>query len=505
MHRTIDAAMADPNLLGAALGDIASWHIWRTVLKATFALPLDEIEAEVFAAVAGGRRAPVGRVSELWAIAGRRSGKSRVAAALAVYAAAFEDHRAKLAPGETGHVLVLAPSRLQARTVRDYVEGFFTASPILAPMVEAVTADEIRLKGNIVISVHTNNFRTVRGRTLLCCIFDESAYWRDETSASPDLEVYRAVLPALASTTGLLIGISSPYRRVGLLHQKHRDHFGQDGDVLVIQAPTTTLNPTIDARIIERARRDDPEAALAEWDAEFRSDLAALLDDAVIDAAIEHGRPLELPPRAGVTYLAFTDASAGRHDSFTLGIGHVEDERFVADVIRGRRAPFDPNDVANEFAALAKDYGCSTVTGDNFAGEWVSQAFKAAGMGYKRADLPKSGLYLEMLPHFMRGAVSIPDHPVLVRELRLLERRTARSGRDSVDHPKNGSDDFANALAGSLWLATKPRFEPAVPVFGVYGRSAESISLPPGWSQNEAGNKLTFRGLDYLQAKGLRQ
>ena len=41
-------------------------------------------------------------------------------------------------------------------------------------------------------------------------------------------------------------------------------------------------------------------AAAAEWDAEFRSDIGAFLDDELIDAAIDHGRPLELSPVDGV-------------------------------------------------------------------------------------------------------------------------------------------------------------------------------------------------------------
>ena len=60
-----------------------------------------------------------------------------------------------------------------------------------------------------------------------------------------------------------------------------------------------------------------------------------------------------------------------------------------------------------------------------------------------RSDIAKSRLYVESLPLFMRGAVSIPDHARLIRELRLLERRVGRSGKDVVDRGRNGSDDFA--------------------------------------------------------------
>lgn len=46
-----------------------------------------------------------------------------------------------------------------------------------------------------------------------------------------------------------------------------------------------------------------------------------------------------------------------------------------------------------------------------------------------------------------------------MRELRLLERATHRGGRDTVDHPRNGSDDLANALCGVAVLARKPKYD----------------------------------------------
>jgi hypothetical protein len=139
-----------------------------------------------------------------------------------------------------------------------------------------------------------------------------------------------------------------------------------------------------------------------------------------------------------------------------------EDGRIIADVIRGRRPPFDPATVAGEYAELAKEYRCAKVLGDAYAGEWVSNAFKAAGVEYSRCELPKSALYLESLPYFMRGAVSIPNLPILIRELRLLERRVTRAGKDSVDHGSSGSDDHSNVLAGIMWLLRDTTVKPMV-------------------------------------------
>jgi phage terminase large subunit-like protein len=106
---------------------------------------------------------PTKRVGELWCVIGRRGGKSKIAAAIAVFEACCVDHSAKLSPGETGHVLVLASTVQQAKVVFNYIRGYVEASPLFAQLVEATLAHEIRLKNNIRISVHPASFRSVRG------------------------------------------------------------------------------------------------------------------------------------------------------------------------------------------------------------------------------------------------------------------------------------------------------------------------------------------------------
>ncbi|MFI4935203.1 MAG: hypothetical protein ACHP7N_11325 [Caulobacterales bacterium] len=498
---TIDDALTDRGLLGAALGDVRPWSAWRAVLKAAFAEPLTAAELRTFGKLAGGRKPPRRRVAELWVAAGRRSGKSRMAGLAAVYLGACIDHSRRLAPGETGYILAVAPSTGQAATVKAYALAFLQASPVLAPLISSVTSDEIVLTNRVTLAIGAASFRTVRGKTLLGVVADEVAFLRDETSATPDIELVRAVVPSLAAAGGMLIGISSPYRKIGVLAQRHRDHFGRNGDVLVIQAASTMLNPTLDAKMITRARADDPIASRSEWDAEFREDIASLLTDEAIEAAVDRNRPLELPRREGVSYRAFVDASAGRADAFCICIGHKEHDAFVADVIRGRRPPFNPAAVAADYAALAKAYGCGEVVGDAYAGEWVSQAFRAAGVEYRRCDLPKSGLYLEGVPLFMRAAVVIPDLPILTRELRLLERRTARSGKDAVDHPQGGSDDHANVLFGAMRTAMKaPRFELEGVVGPILYRARDNYV--PGYDGQDADFTHDHRGREVLVGGG---
>jgi len=448
----IDRAFRDKRLFAAALGDLSSWQTWLTVLCAAFALPLTAEQQQIFATVAGGRLPPLKRVRELWAVAGRRSGKSRIAAAIAVYLALFVKHR--LARGETGMCLVLAGSRDQSRSVFSYVRGLLESAPALRAEIVNVSRYEIELKNGIIVAVHSNSFRTIRGRTLVAAIFDETAFWRDESSALPDVETYRAVLPSLATTDGMLIGISTPYRRLGLLYQKHRDHFGQDGDdVLVVQGRSQIFNPTLTDSVIAAQREADPAGAVSEWDAAFRVDISAWLDDASIDRAIELGRPLELPPQQGIVYRAFTDASGGvGADSYTLSIAHKENNFCIIDLVRGTTGKFDPHQVTRDYAALCQEYHVSEIVGDAYAAQWVAGTWRETGINYRRSALVKSDIYREAEALFTRGLVRLPDHAKLVRELRLLERITHRSGKDQVTHPKGGRDDFANAACGALYL-----------------------------------------------------
>src|SRR5262245_10963979 len=120
---TPSRALQDKRLLGAAMGgDLTSWQTWLVVLKAAFGQLFTGDALGVFRAVAGDRPPPAQRIRELWCVCGRRSGKSRMAAACGVSLALFEEHH--LAPAETGIVAIVATTKEQAGVIFDYVRGF---------------------------------------------------------------------------------------------------------------------------------------------------------------------------------------------------------------------------------------------------------------------------------------------------------------------------------------------------------------------------------------------
>jgi hypothetical protein len=57
--------------------------------------------------------------------------------------------------------------------------------------------------------------------------------------------------------------------------------------------------------------------------------------------------------------------------------------------------------------------------------------------------------------------VALLDSDRLVQQLMSLERRTARGGKDSIDHAPGTHDDVANAVAGALAIAYKAPGQPS--------------------------------------------
>ena len=121
-------------------------------------------------------------------------------------------------------------------------------------------------------------------------------------------------------------------------------------------------------------------------------------------------------------------------DSFALAIAHQEaDGVLVLDCVREKRAPFSPDAVVKEFAAVLKEYGCMRVVGDRFGGGWPADAFLKAGVLYEVSERTKSDIYGAALPLLNSGRVALLDEPRLRSQLLGLERRTSRGGRDSID------------------------------------------------------------------------
>jgi hypothetical protein len=456
-------ALTDPNLFGLVLsGD--SWLPWRVILIAAMGEPLTDDERVIYTKLTGGReREPLQRVEELTAVVGRRGGKSRAMAVLAAYVATCLDWSDVLVKGEKGIALVTAPNQKQAGVILDYAKAAIAESPLLRTLVIGETADNIELTDGISIEVRSSNFRRLRGPTYITAILDEVAFMLSEEfgSSNPDTEIVKAIKPGLSSTGGMLVMCSSPYAKRGALWDSYRRNFGASGDPLlpVVQADTRTMNPNIPQRVIEREFEKDAASAAAEYGAQFRTDVESFVSREAVEACVAPGI-FERAYTPGVAYRAFVDPSGGSSDSFCLAIGHREKDGIaVLDATREVKPPLSPEAVCAEFSTLLKSYRITKAQGDRYAGGWPVEQFSKHGIKYEQSAKPKSEIYQAVLPLINSGKVDLLDDKRLVSQIAALERRTARGGKDSIDHPPGGHDDLCNAVLGVLSTLAKVGYD----------------------------------------------
>jgi len=396
--------------------------------------------------------------NEVFLVVGRRGGKSLVAAVISVFLAIFVDWHLGLEPG---HIMTIAVDRKQAQVVFNYIRKILE-TPAFEGMVAGASAEELRLKNNVIISVQTCSYRTLRGFKILAAVCDEIAFYNVE-GQNPAAEILTGLRPSLGGQPGSkLLCISTGYRKLGPLWEAFRDKYGrEDPDTLVWAAGTRDMNPTYPEEHIQKALMDDPQAASVEYGIGpfFRPDLETFLAREALAACVVRDR-FELEPRPGIQYVAGVDPSGGSPggDAMTLSIAHLEGDRVVQDAIRVRQpgtTGFDPAACVKEFAALLLRYRIHSVTGDHYAGEWPSSLFLKEGITYNVPRLSKSDYFVEFLPIVMQRGCKLLDNQQQFLEFLSLQRRKGRE-KDIIDHWPGLHDDVANAAAISIVEAYHP-------------------------------------------------
>lgn len=462
------------------------WTPWRAFVAAVFGLPMTEPELALYRRCTRRQSPPTRQVKEAWMPVGRRARKSATAAVIAAFVGAYWNHSSYTAPGQRAVIPVLAKSKGDAQTIKQFVDAIFK-TPALTWMVDRSVDELVQLSTGVDIQIKAATIMAGRSPAIPLAILDEIAFFKTDDAANPDTEIIRGIRPAMATVDHpLLLALSSPYARKGELWTNFKEYHGkEDPKVLVWQADTLTMHPG-DERVALHVADEyakDPVSAAAEYGAKFRTDVETFITDDIVEAVTDVGVAVR-PPIPGVQYVAFADPSGGTSDSYTLAIGHWESESsIVLDLLHETRpteeGPFKPAKATEEQCHILARYGIKAVEGDRYAGEWPREAFdkgfcqhedectlNAFGLceqrysvAYTVSEYPKRDIYKEALHLFTDKQARLIDSPRLRKQLTDLERRTSASG-DIIDHPPGGHDDLANAAAGVLCRASRLKLRP---------------------------------------------
>lgn len=211
-------------------------------------------------------------------------------------------------------------------------------------------------------------------------------------------------------------------------------------------------NPSIDAfapDYLEQQRRRLPTHKFRRLHLNLPGapDGAAFDPDRVMEAIVVGRR--RLPREDDRRYVGFVDMSGGSSDDAVLAIAYYE--RYGKKAVLARiesqtgEPPFNPRQAVGKFVNILKEYGCTSVTGDAYAGQTFRSDFTEFGISYELSKLTKTAIYDEFEPKLNAGEVELLDMPKLQEQLLTL---VSRGGR--IDHQPGDHDDWANAAAGAL-------------------------------------------------------
>jgi hypothetical protein len=465
MIPSIIECVRDPQLLGLSISPAQ-----ETLLRAIYALPMTSEQRDIFRLCTGREEPPVEETNEVTVISGARSGKdSRIATPIAAYEAAFGEYDLTLSTGETGVIAIVCQDQRATAVTYSYLRAYFEKSPVLRTLLaDEPKAQSLDLVNRLQVRCFPTTIASMRSWSIPTGILNEPAFYRLEGAVNSDVEIQMAMRRGMVGFARTkLVKISTPYMKSGLLYDDFTRAFGHaNPDLLVWRSTTALMNPRISDARLEQQRRLDPVRFSREFEAEFADDVAAFVPREWIDGAVRVGR-FELPPNRGLRAVAVIDPSGGGLDAFTFTVVFVmADETIVQAVMKGaaRQGSQAPNleGLIRDYVRTAKQYGCKEIISDRYAAGWVRQAIERHEMRFVASEMDRSQAYLNLEPLLAQGRIELLDHPQMIRELAMLERRPRPGGKDVVEHPRSGHDDYANALAlAAAYASTKKRADPA--------------------------------------------
>jgi len=405
--------------------------------------------------------------SEVLIVAGRRAGKSSGCAAIACYETAVMGpaHMAYLQPGQRGIFVICAPTVAQGLETFRYALGCLRTkfADQIEYVIENAGGGEVGLHNGTAIRVGVGHAPTLRGPTYIGGILEERAFFRGQEDSNYSAEEIAAVLRmGMLAPEGApvrrLWSITSPGARSGDVFEIGQAHaHNANAPVLVCHGASFIWNKTLDPRQLEAEQRRDPRRYAREVLAEFVDAINPLLDGASIDRAYADRSANPLTPYLSNDYVATIDFGV-RHDSTAMTIAYLDSSTDLPRVVvvgcwvwtPKPGAPLNLTQTIREIVSICREYGCVSITADQFSFDAVKELFRLENMVLvehawtQQSKLQKFGLLRDLL---VDGRISLPAHRQLISELRQLDETILPSGNVRIAARGRAHDDCAFSLA----------------------------------------------------------
>lgn len=419
------------------------------------------------------------------------SGKSYLAALAILYMAhrvlclrAPQRHY-KLSPGSQIALVIMGPSSRQVRRVIFAEIGeLIKRSPWFQRNARPISErqDTLEFENNIVIAAGNSADSYVLGYNVLAGVIDEAAFLvetQDGSTQSAE-EIYTALQRRIKSrfgNRGLLIIVSSPKHTKDFIERKLEESAGNERiyasrkAVWEVKPPDRFCGKTF----IHKGRKIPTE-----YEAEFQRDpQRALRDLAAVPLGAYHALFVDMKPLyeavdeklahpvedahlqlksdfecANDSRPRYIHVDLGlRHDACGLAMATVDDEDRVTVELMTRYAPPPGGEVdlgkVREFICALRDRGfvIGGVSYDGFQSADSQQILRRKGFTVKTVSVDRDLSRYQMLKEIANeGRLKLYAYPPFFEEAAQLEIIRGQK----VDHPRNGSKDVSDAVAGAV-------------------------------------------------------
>jgi len=295
------------------------------------------------------------KFEELVLVLGRRSGKSFLVSAIALYELyrliSMGHPQARYGLMEFDQIVLLNVARNEEQAknaIFAKLKQTVLASPFFEPYIGKDTELEMRFftehdrkenerredlglnlfSGSLVLRCGSSSASGLVGLTCWCIIMDEiAAMAGDSPDSGLDYALYNDLKPSLATfgKDGKMMMLSNPKGPIGLLYDLHENRL-DDPTTLVMRGPTWLVNPNIDKDFLESEKKKNPTEYQMQYGAEF----GASSSDPMFpeDAVSRFFSSVSMVPRREhgdrmVEYFCHLDP-ARTSDYYALAVGHHE-------------------------------------------------------------------------------------------------------------------------------------------------------------------------------------
>lgn len=381
------------------------------------------------------------------------------------------DGKVGVREGEYVRSVIVAPYLKLTKAPFDHLKSTIAKSARLkALLVDEPNTERVRLRrpdGNqvdIEPAAAAPGGANLRSTWLAGALFDEADFHDDEGAAVDLVEQIRACVPRMLKGGQIWI-VSSPFTDTSQFHSLFCDAFGRplnaDGRPtrrVAFHSDSLSMNPTLDRREIEEARRVDPDQAACEYDAVPRTGASLnFFPQPAIVAACRRGEPWDLQPN-GAPHWAGSDLGLAKNSSALALARHQDGKTVLAyaeELIPQPGEPLSPSAVCESFGKTCARYSATTMRGDNHYAATARDEFarlRAKGVQLHYDEFtPGNPQVLEAFTEFKRrmveGLLELPANPRLIKQLRDTKVGKAPGGGVKVILPVHG------AAHGDLMMA----------------------------------------------------